>query len=476
MAPVRISSPATQIIYRGSYRFDTNIPLIGGGTFAMFNRRRGFTINQDTGNVLISASHGAAYDCAVAEFIPPTPVIPTEAQRLARDRNSVPIATPAYNPIQLITGNPAVNLTLSPELFTEGFALAKKSDLGLPGSDYVFVHSGRYNYNVGGAGGQTSDRPCIFLFDYPWRTPIGGAGPYFLTGHHINSCGMTTYVHLSDARLGNKRLLTGAWYAQGSSNSSPHPASAYGWTPPDTVLPPGSSIDGAITLCKATFPVTYPTLPGQLPSYIPWQGGVLPEMTTDSRFMGAAVYDVPADANSPGTRGYVRIGRAGSAELYCTPAQNGTGSTKDCLIPTHSDGVLPPGGYCYTGPGYHNEPFTPVFMFFDLDDFDKVRQGLIAPDAPRHHAWFFPDQVQGSNPISWWPNTCHQDCLGAAYHYATRRLHVCQQAAYADGGSTYPVVHVYEFVNAGGGPPPPPPPPPPSIGRKYIHGLTPRIR
>lgn len=444
MAPIRITDPTVQLRFKGSYRFPTTLNLIGGGTFAMFNRRRGFTIDQETGHVFVSTSHGAAYDCSVTEFAPPTPVIPTEAQRLARDRNSIPTATLIANPVQLVTGNPNINLTLSPELFTEGFALAKKSDLGLPGSDKIFIHSGRYNYNVGGAGGQTAQRPGVCLFDYPWRAPIGGGGPFYLSTHHINGCGMTTYVHVSDARLGNKRLLTGSWFAQGSTNSSPHPATAYGWTPPDPFPAAGATIGDVIVLCKDAMPITYPALPGQLVSYIPGQGLVSP-MTNDCRFMGSAVYDVPADANSVGTRGYARAGRAGSAQLYCTPGLNGTGQTHDCL--TLTSGTTPPGGYCSTPTGYHNEPYTPVLLFFDLDDFDRVRQGQIATNAPRHHAAFFPDKIQGSNPISWWPNTCHNDSLGMAYHYARNELHWVQQAGYADGGSTYPVVHVYEFLN-----------------------------
>lgn len=457
MPPSRITDVASQVQYIGSYKFPQTLSLIGGGTYAMFNRRRGFTIDQETGNILISGSHGAAYNCVVVEFSQPALRVPTEAQRLARDRNSVNTATLVTNPVELWSGNPNIDTTLSPELFTEGFAVAKRSDLGLTGSGKIFVHSGRYNYNVGGAGGQSSDRPSICLYDFPFTNPVGGGGPFGLQGHHVNGLGITTYCHFTDSRLGGHRIFTGAWFAQGSTNSSPHPATCIGWTPPDSLPANGALIGNTTTLCKDVFPITHESLPGQLVSYIPGQGLVSP-MPNDCRFMGAAFYDVPPDALNPqGTRGYVRIARAGSAQLYCSPGLNGTGQTHDCLIPSLANGTTPPGGYCSTPTGYHNEPYTPVFLFYDLDEFDLVRRGLAPQNSPRHHDYLLPDLPLGNQPISWWPGTCHQDSLGAAFHYATSRLHVCQQAAYADGGSTYPVVHVYQFSNAAGGVGPPPP-------------------
>lgn len=466
MAPIRITDPTVQITFKGSYKFPTTIAGLGN---IFFSRRRGFTIDQATGNVLISTSQGAAYTINVTEFTPPTPLV-NETARLAANPGPFPVATYVGNR-ELLSGNPSptLNSSLSPQLFMEGMALARKADVGLPGAGNVLVCSGRYNYSVSGPSAAS-----LYFFDHPFTTPIGGVGPCNLNGWHVNALGITCYVPFDEPRLGNRRFLTGCWYAQGSANSSPHPATCAAWNVPNPLPSPGSAIS-ALTLCRETLildpvtgdpVITYPTLPGQLPSYIPRQGGMLPVMTHDCQFWGAAVYDVPADANSPGTRGYIRIARAGSCNLYCGPTFNGTNDLSDCLRPDKAEGLLPPGGYCNTQKGYHNEPHTPLFLFYDLDDFDRVRLGTLAPDAVRHHAYYLPDKQNGSSPIGWW-NSCHHNAMGCAYHYATRRLHVSQQACYSDSSGTYPIVHVYEFSNSGGAPPPPPPPPPSVTTRAY---------
>lgn len=106
-------------------------------------------------------------------------------------------------------------------------------------------------------------------------------------------------------------------------------------------------------------------------------------------------------------------------------------------------GVECPYGVAVTNyKGYHNGPYRPRIVFFDIDDLAKSAKGQLAPNKVLPYQVYDP----GRNEWIWKDAGNSNDVAGIAYDSANGLLYIVQSGAYNPGGPgmpAYPVFHVY---------------------------------
>jgi hypothetical protein len=110
------------------------------------------------------------------------------------------------------------------------------------------------------------------------------------------------------------------------------------------------------------------------------------------------------------------------------------------------------GDICNSDQGYHCYPYSPAFLWYDVDELADVAQNIKNPaDVVPYSTW---------TPIanSWNSTGCADGYGGAAYDSVNQVLYVVELVVENRGFDWYPVIHAFSIDNVTGDTIPPAPP------------------
>jgi hypothetical protein len=101
------------------------------------------------------------------------------------------------------------------------------------------------------------------------------------------------------------------------------------------------------------------------------------------------------------------------------------------------------GDPCDSSKGYHSYPYSPRFIWYDVDELAQVAQGKRTPDGVVPYSDWTPTST------TWKTDSCSKGYGGIAYDTASQRIYVVE--LYADSEDA-PIVHVLHVKSSGPSP------------------------